>query len=175
LHDAKALVLAVGAITAHSQLFHPEFLLKTMKNNKCDTNVIGSLLLKAHDRRFLKVIEYCHDQDCVSPKPSKTLTFAFKIGQTPSDPEFASFGVEISQLDSVDEKKITKLELLVKNNIFVRNRLLFGCNWRADIISTIEMGLDSPTRVKNRLRCSYETSHRVFNEYYLAQGLSKSS
>lgn len=174
LQDSKALVLAVGAVTAHSQVFHPEFLLKTIKNRQCDFNVIGAILSKAQDRRFQKVIEFCHEQNFVSEKPAKILSFALKIGQSKADVEFQSFGVQISHLDAVDDKKITKIDLFLKNNVFIRNRLLFGCNWRADIISVIDMGLDNPTSVKNRLGCSYETAHRVFSEYTLVEGISRS-
>ncbi len=167
LQDPKALVLLVGAMMTHIQILHPEFLLKTMKNRKCDSNVIGALLLKMRDRRFGKVIDFCHQQNFKSETPSKILTLALKIGQVGADPEFGSFGIEISQLDKVDQKKIANVEHFLRGNLFVRNRLLFGCNWRADIISTIELGVNNPTAVKNRLHCSYETAHRVFNEYRL--------
>lgn len=172
LQDPKALVLAVGAIKTHAQIFHPEFLLKTIRNHQCDFSVIGVLLSKTQDRRFHKVIEFCRAQNFISEKPAKMLSFALKIGQSSADAEFQSFGVQVSQLDPVDEKKIAKIDLFLRNNLFVRNRLLFGCNWRADIISVIDMGFDNPTAVKNRLGCSYETAHRVFGEYTLVEGFS---
>lgn len=169
LQDPKALVLAVGAVKAHAPLFHPEFLLKKIRNRKCDFNVIGALLSKTQDRRFQKVIEFCRAQNFVSEKPAKMLSFALKIGQSSADVEFGSFGIQTSQMDPVNVKKITTIELFLKNNVYIHNRLLFGCNWRADIISVIDMGLDSPTAVKNRLQCSYETAHRVFSEYALVE------
>lgn len=172
LQDPKALVLAVGAVKAHAPVLHPEFLLKTIRNRQCDFNVIGALLSKTQDRRFQKVIEFCRVQNFVSKKPAKMLSFALKIGQSTADVEFQGFGVQVSLLDAVDDKKITKIELLLKNNVYIRNRLLFGCNWRADIISVIDVGLDSPTSVKNRLGCSYETAHRVFGEYTLVGSIS---
>lgn len=169
LKDPKSLVLAVGAVKAHAQVFHPEFLLKTIKNHQCDFNVVGALLSKTQDRRFQKVIEFCLEQNFVSEKPGKMLSFSLKIGQSTADAEFQSFGVQVSQLDAVDDKKIAKIELFLKNNVYIRNRLLFGCNWRADIISVIDMGLDNPTAVMKRLGCSYETAHRVFGEYRLVE------
>lgn len=174
LTDPKALVLATGAIERHADVFHPEFLLKILKFTQADPNVIGGLLQKTKDRRFLKVIQYCHELKYKSSKPSKTLIFAAQIGQTPVDPDFAEFGLKISEMNKVDEKKITKRELWAQNNIFVHNRILFGCNWRADIISAIEIGAKNPTEVKNRLKCSYETAHRVFNDYRLIQEIEGS-
>lgn len=171
LQDSKALVLAIGAVKAHASVLHPEFLLKTFRNRQCDFNVIGALLAKTQDRRFQKVIEFCREQKFVSPKPTKMLSFALKIGQSSADVEFKSFGIQISHMDPVDLKKITTIEVFLKNNVYIYNRLLFGCNWRADIISVIERGLDSPTAIKNRLQCSYETAHRVFNEYTLVEAI----
>lgn len=169
LTDPKALVLTTGAIKQHVDIFHPEFLLKILKSAQGDANVIGSLLLKTNDRRFLKVIQYCHALKYRSAKPSKTLTFAAKIGQASADSEFAEFGIHISKMNNVDEKKIANKEFWAKKNLFIHNRILFGCNWRADIISAIEIGAKNPTEVKNRVMCSYETAHRVFNDYRLIQ------
>jgi len=174
LNDPKTLVLVIGAIERHADLFHPEFLMKILKSAQGDPNVIGSLLLKTKDRRFLKVIQYCHELKYKSAKPSKILTFAAKIGQTPVDSDFAEFDLKISEMNKMDDKKITKKELWAQNNIFIHNRILFGCNWRADIISAIEIGGKNPTEVKNRLKCSYETAHRVFNDYRLIQEIEGS-
>lgn len=174
LADPKALVLVTGAIKRHAEVFHPEFLLKILKSAQGDPNVIGSLLLKTKDRRFSKVIQYCHELKYKSLKPSKTLTFAAQIGQVSVDSDFVEFGLKISEMNKVAEKKITKRELWAQNNIFVHNRILFGCNWRADIISVIEIGAESPTEIKNRLKCSYETAHRVFNDYRLIQEIEGS-
>jgi hypothetical protein len=169
LTDPKTLVLVIGAVKQHADLLHPEFLLKFLKSEKCDPNIIGSLLLKTNDRRFIKVIKQCRREKHISAKPSKTLNFAVKIGQSPPDADFSKFGLEISEMNPVDEKKITKRDHFAKNNIFIYNRILFGCNWRADIISAIEIGAENPTTVKNRLNCSYETAHRVFNDYRIIQ------
>ncbi len=42
------------------------------------------------------------------------------------------------------------MDAWAQNNIFIHNRILFGCKWRADIISAIEIGSENPTEVKNR-------------------------
>lgn len=174
LADPKVLVLVVGAIERHADVFHPEFLLKILNSAQCDPNVIASLLHKTRDRRFAKVIQHCRQFKFRSAKASKVLTFAAKIGQAPIDLDFSKFGIQISQMNPVDEKKITKRDQFAKNNIFVHNRILFGCNWRADIISAIEIGLKNPTELKNRLKCSYETAHRVFNDYMVIQKIEGS-
>lgn len=174
LTDPKVLVLVTGAIERHADIFHPEFLFKILKSKNGDPNVIGSLLLKTKDRRFLKIIQYCHELKYKSAKPSKILSLAANLGQAFVDSDFAEFGLKISEMNTVDEKKITKRGLWAQNNLFVHNRILFGCNWRADIISAIEIGEKTPTQVKKRLKCSYETAHRVFNDYRLIQEIEGS-
>ncbi|MFM6929017.1 MAG: hypothetical protein ACKOX6_11170 [Bdellovibrio sp.] len=110
LQDTKALVLAIGAVTAHADVFSPEAIMRAMQSRKCDFNVVGALMIKASEERFRKVIEFCREQKFASPTPSKTLTFAFNIGQAEADKEFQVFGIDISRLGPVDEKKITKPE-----------------------------------------------------------------
>ena len=55
----------------------------------------------------------------------------------------------IAELSDGDRKKITSPSLLLKRSVFFRNRVLFGCNWRADIISCIRLGFDNPSEIKN--------------------------
>lgn len=166
IQDAKALALATAAVLNNSKLIHPELLLKVLtQSDSADLNVIAALLSKTEDRRFEKIINYCKLQKKVSKSPAKILTLAVKIGQSAIDTEFEKFGIKISQVNSVDSKKISKIESLIKSNIFFKNRLIFGCNWRADVISCVGMGLENPTEIRNRLHCSYETAHRVFTDY----------
>ncbi len=108
MQDPKALVLAIGTVTTHAQVFNPDHILKAMQSRKCDPNVIGALMIKASDERFRNVVEFCRAQKFVSATPAKTLTLALNIGQAGADQEFRSFGIDISKLDPVDGKKITK-------------------------------------------------------------------
>jgi hypothetical protein len=174
LNDPKALVLTIGAIQRHSGLLHPEILLKLLKLRHNDPNVIGSLLLKTKDRRFTKTIQYCRETKFKSKLPTNVLVLATKIGQADFDSEFALFGIKITKMDPVNEKKITTREAWAENNIFIRNRILYGCNWRADVISAIESGYDNPTAIKNRIHCSYETAHRVHKDYLTIQKIENS-
>lgn len=165
LKDPKALKLCVGALIQHRNLIHPEMLSKLIDYKEADLNVLGALLTKLNDRRFTKIIIHCKKAQFKSEKPSKILKLSAQIGQSILDPDFKMFGIEISKFDDIDLKKITSLDRLTKGNIYFKNRLLFGCNWRADIISCIQMGLKNPSQIKRRLNCSYETAHRVFSDY----------
>jgi hypothetical protein len=169
LQDLKALVLLNGAIQNHKDLLHPEMLLKCLQRGSVDLNVIGALLSKTQDRRFAKVVEFCRASKCKSPVPSRILALAARIGQSTYDADFKSFGIKITELPQGDEKKITSSRRLLRGSVFFKNRVLFGCNWRADIISCIGLGFANPSEIKRRLHCSYETAHRVFNDYTLFQ------
>jgi len=172
LQDFKALILVNAAIKAHRSLLHPEMLLKCLIDSDADLNVIGSLLLKTQDRRFSKVIEYCRESRKSLTQPLRVLALAARIGQSAFDPAFASFGIKIAELPECDKKKITSSERLLRGNVFFQNRVLFGSNWRADIISCIQLGFENPSEIKKRLRCSYETAHRVFSDYSLFEKAS---
>jgi hypothetical protein len=57
---------------------------------------------------------------------------------------------------------------LVKYNLQFRNRLIYGANWRADIITAIQMGIQNPSQIKELIGCSYEPANRIFKQYLMA-------
>lgn len=57
---------------------------------------------------------------------------------------------------------------LVKYNLQFKNRLIYGANWRADIITAIQMGIENPSKIKDLIGCSYEPANRIFKEYTMA-------
>jgi hypothetical protein len=70
----------------------------------------------------------------------------------------------------IREKDVLPAEILLKNNKQFKNRLLYGANWRADIITAIEWGIENPNRISKMLGCSYEPANRIFREYMLVRG-----
>lgn len=68
----------------------------------------------------------------------------------------------------VRESDVMTPEELVKVNRQYRNRYLYGPNWRADIITAIESGLETPTEIMRRVGCSYEPAYRVWREWRIA-------
>ncbi|MBC7540193.1 MAG: hypothetical protein H7281_15315 [Bacteriovorax sp.] len=57
---------------------------------------------------------------------------------------------------------------LVKFNLQFKNRLIYGANWRADIITAIQLGIENPSKIKELLGCSYEPANRIFKQYSMA-------
>ena len=69
----------------------------------------------------------------------------------------------------IREEDIMDPTLLIKKNLQYKNRYLFGPSWRADIITAIQEGCNSPTAIMKKIGCSYEPAYRIFHEYSLAQ------
>ncbi len=57
---------------------------------------------------------------------------------------------------------------LVKYNLQFKNRLIYGANWRADIITAIQMGIENPSKIKDLIGCSYEPANRIYKQYLMA-------
>lgn len=72
---------------------------------------------------------------------------------------------------TLKEESIMTVKELVKFNLQFRNRLLYGANWRADIITSIQSGVKNPSQIKKLIGCSYEPANRIFKQYYLAINL----
>lgn len=68
----------------------------------------------------------------------------------------------------IRESDVMSPEQLAAVNVQYRNRYRYGPSWRADIITAIESGLDSPAAIVRRTGCSYEPAHRVLREWAIA-------
>ena len=76
--------------------------------------------------------------------------------------------IRIRDRDALSEQK------LAVDNLQYRNRILFGSAIRADIITAIEFGFETPYAVAKAVGCSYEPAHRIFNEYKMWQSVNVS-
>ena len=57
-----------------------------------------------------------------------------------------------------------------------KNRLIYGAQWRADIITAIERGAKTPIEISRMCGASYEPCHRVLSELKdagILEGLGK--
>jgi len=77
--------------------------------------------------------------------------------------------VSVSSLRIRDRDVLTPKEL-VKFNYQYRNRYLYGPSWRADIITMIDSGITTPSKISKLLGCSYEPANRIFREYSTVMG-----
>lgn len=70
------------------------------------------------------------------------------------------------------EESVMTPHELVKQSLQFRNRLMYGANWRADIITAIQMGIENPSQIKELIGCSYEPANRIFKQYLMATNIS---
>jgi hypothetical protein len=69
---------------------------------------------------------------------------------------------------NVETKWTLSRSALARLNLQYRNRLVYGAQWRADIITAIERGAQTPAEASRASGASYEPCHRVFGELVAA-------
>lgn len=77
---------------------------------------------------------------------------------------FFNFGLLIPKIDHALTKKIAPRANVIKKNIWLRYRLLFGTNWRADMAAVMIQKLAKNSyQAEKILGCSRETAYRNWN------------
>ena len=77
------------------------------------------------------------------------------------DEDFAAFGVRVVPLVASDRKKLLRRDEIIKNNPWLKNRLLMGANLRADFITVFTLGLArNAYQAAKFLNCSLNASYR---------------
>ena len=69
--------------------------------------------------------------------------------------------------------KILDTKTIIKTNHWIRNRIFFGCNWRADIYTTLnhkKNKIISTYWIAKNLGCSNETALRIRKNFELVEG-----
>ena len=88
------------------------------------------------------------------------------------DKEFKEFGLSVAILLPENSKKLMKKEWIVKNNIWLKNRVIYGVNLKADIISLMSLKLShNAYQAAKYLGCSFNSSYKIWNEIELVKGL----
>lgn len=78
-----------------------------------------------------------------------------------TDAEFLKFGIRVAPLKSEDHKKLLRREVILGQNAWLKNRLLFGPNLRADFITVFTLSLASNAyQAAKILGCSMNASYR---------------
>ncbi len=87
-----------------------------------------------------------------------------------AEPKFINYGflmptgsIRIRSMDVLSKERLLKI------NRQYLNRFIYGACWRADIITAIEMGIETPYKIAKSIGCSYEPALRIFKEYNLAK------
>lgn len=66
--------------------------------------------------------------------------------------------------ESISDKYVLSTKQLAEINLHFKNKLIYGANWRADIITAINAGAQNAFQASKLCMCSYEPAHRVYND-----------
>ncbi|MFZ4715126.1 MAG: hypothetical protein ACOYL6_15500 [Bacteriovoracaceae bacterium] len=107
----------------------------------------------------------------IYPIDKESLESAIKVKGRNEDLAKLGILVPVGFLKTSEDKVYDQVQLARKNKQY-RNRLIIGPNWRSDIITAIELGLENPFKISTTLGCGYESAYRVMKEYKIAHALS---
>jgi hypothetical protein len=130
-------------------------------------NAVCSFMMSQKDHRFKKgalKLKKSHsfgnrDQDTLI-KLKGSVDFLADVG----------IQVPISAL-RIREQDVFSIEELVKSNLQYRNRYVFGANWRAEIITSIQNGAHNANQVAKHLGIAPSRVGIVFKEYMQVRDL----
>lgn len=85
-------------------------------------------------------------------------------------PYLDQIGIKLAQssLRIRDSHVLSAAELIDSNGQY-RNRFIYGANWRAEIITAMQRGLDSPMKISRELGIARSRVGVVFKEFSLVK------
>jgi hypothetical protein len=173
--DYRLLSLLLSWVKIHGDYVIVEKLFKKLKEfekYKGQTHIMNMLAVQAVLSGFLKWKKWVTSSKDKPIYPFIDESFKSSIEYQGANEDFAKFGVQIpKKFLRIRDSDIFSIEELAKSNIQYRNRLIYGSSWRADIIAAIEFGFKNPSIIARTVGCSYEPSHRIFNEYLIVKNL----
>ena len=165
--DKKMMSLAMLWLTHYSKLVHVERL-KTLakKLRSFELALLGGIASKCvsnGDHRFKIIVRLAEH----SLKKKK-----FEMGDSETfiqmrglDLDFAKFGIRIAPILPEAEKKLLTRAEIIRRNDWLKYRLLFGANMRADIAAVISLKLaDTGYAAAKLLSCAPNTAYRNWND-----------
>jgi hypothetical protein len=119
------------------------------------------------DLRWQAIEKFCHSK-LGTPMPQFT-TSTFDLLQAErngKDPHFEKYGLILQRLEPSDPKKIYLREGTLKRNGWLRLRLLFGSNFRADMAYLfLRQKVSNAFQAEKFLGCSRETAYRLWKAF----------
>ncbi len=164
-NDRKIFELMLLWIEEYLEFIHVEKLKVSLKElNAFELALMGAVATKAFklgDHRFKVIIREVHKK-----LGKKTLHFGegddeLYLKLKGVDEDFLEFGIRVAPVKADDKKKLLKREQVFKNNAWLKNRLLFGANLRADFVTVYSLKLaQNPYQAAKILNCSTNASYR---------------
>lgn len=166
--DKKIISLILAWLKENSNLVHIERL-KTLIDDlgSFELAILGAIALKSRnfgDFRWKTIIDFVKKRN--TGKPIFNINESeYLISKKGEDPEFKEFGIKISLIEPERAEKIIELKKIIEKNKWIRHRILFGVNLRADIATVKVLNLASTAYQASKvLKCSFNAASRNWND-----------
>jgi hypothetical protein len=166
--ERKMICLILAWLKDHSNLVHIERLKSLIEPlGSFELAVLGGLSEKCiqyGDFRWRTIIKYVNKKNTGSPQ-FQTGDSDYLISKNGPDLEFGKFGLLISKIEADKPEKIIERAKIINANTWIRNRILFGVNMRADVATVIILKLASSAYQTSKvLKCSFNAASRNWND-----------
>lgn len=163
IDDRKLLKLVLTWIKVYGDLIHMERLAALVKKDNFEIQVwFGGIAAfsKDKDRRWGQIEKIASGKK-FDDFPLSQLE-RLNIDRQGSDKFFSNFGIKMPLINIDDNfKKLKRREYILKTNLWLRLRSLFGSNWRADIAWQIYLNpAQTPYQIAKTIGCNTETAYR---------------
>ena len=174
--ERKLLAIILGWLALYGDLIHIARLRALAQRLNAEHLAwLGGLALHAAetDRRWDAIAQFVRKKLGEGEKTFATtkldLTLAKNKG---ADPHFQKFGLTIPKIQAAGEKKFYRRNHTLANHYWLRLRVLFGSNWRADIAwQMLQDSKQTPYRISKNIGCNIETAYRNRNSLLEAQAI----
>lgn len=166
--DRKMISLILAWMKEHSNLIHIERLKSLIEPmGSFELAILGGLAQKClgyGDFRWKTIIGFINKRN--------TGKIQFDLGESEYliskngvDQDFKDFGLRISIVEEERPEKIVDLKVVIEKNKWIRHRILFGVNMRADIATVMVLNLASgPYQASKFLKCSFNSAKRNWSD-----------
>jgi len=166
--DRKLLALILAWLNNYGDLLHIERICAMAKQlTPLELAWLGGLAahMAEESRRWNTVVSFVEKKLTKQRRRfSVTKLDELSIKRKGKDPHFARFGVAIPAMQPAPQKKLFSRAHVLQNHPWLRLRVLFGTNWRADIaMAMISTPQQTPYKTAKHLGCNAETVYRNMN------------
>ncbi|GAB4419590.1 MAG: hypothetical protein OHK0056_29790 [Bacteriovoracaceae bacterium] len=172
LSDKKNLILFITWISHHYKLIHVERLKSILIDsylNPMAMSLIGGIssYAEALDHRF-KVITKLISSKLPSIEESLYIDDSYLLNKRGVDPHFSRFKIQLAKLEIENQRKLKPISQMIKDSPWIKNRILFGSNLRADIATIRELSLANTAYAASKIaKCSPNAAKRNWDDLEL--------
>lgn len=166
--DRKMINLILAWLKEYSSIVHIERL-KSMIDElgSFELAILGGIAKKCityGDFRWRTIVSF------VNKRNTGKITFdtnesEYLLNKKGIDEDFLNFGLQVFTCEPGREEKIIQLSQMIRQNMWIKHRILFGVNMRADIATVMVLNLATNAyQASKYLHCSFNSASRNWND-----------